>query len=125
MKDYYKRTIEGQVSRAFVWEDPANFDIKNSVLSGLKDNLFDRNTVRDLWALLARFYEAASMCKLDDVTEDQVKLRLFGFSLIGRDKAWLLFLSNGKIWIWKELEDKFLERLFTTTQFAERSSCKF
>lgn len=60
------------------------------------------------------------MCKLTDVTDDQVKLRLFGFSLIGSAKYWLLCLLNGTIQTWKELEDKFLEIFFTTSQFTER-----
>lgn len=60
------------------------------------------------------------MCRLTEITEDQVKLRLFWFSLIRRAKDWLLCLSNGTIQTWKKLEDTFLERFFTTTQFAER-----
>ncbi|XP_050918402.1 uncharacterized protein LOC127135809 [Lathyrus oleraceus] len=119
MEDYCKRTDEGQVSKGFVLADPSNFDIKNYVLSSLRDNPFDVNAIRDPWKHLARFYETTSMCKLINVTGDQVKLRLFGFSLIGRDKDWLCFLPNGTIQTWKELEDKFLERFFTTTQFTE------
>lgn len=54
------------------------------MLSGLRDNSFDGNAIRDLWEHLAHFYETTSMYRTTDVTEDQVKLRLFGFSLIGR-----------------------------------------
>lgn len=82
--DYCKRTDEGHVSRGFVLAAPANFDIKNSMLSGLRDNPFDGNAIRDPWTHLVRFYETASRCKPDVVTNDQVKLQLFGFSLIGR-----------------------------------------
>lgn len=60
------------------------------------------------------------MCKSDGVLDDHIKLQLFGFSLIGRDKDWLLFLPNGTIQTWKELEDKFLERFFSTSQFNDR-----
>lgn len=45
--DYYKRTDEGHVSRRFVPADPTNFDINNYVLSSLRDNPFDENTIRD------------------------------------------------------------------------------
>lgn len=81
MGDYYKQTDEGQVFRGFVPANPANFDIKSFVLSGLRENLFDRNMIRDPWAHLARFYETTSMLKPIDA-EDQVKLRLFGFLLM-------------------------------------------
>lgn len=90
------------------------------MLSGLRDNPFDGNAIKDPWEHLARFYEITLMCRPTDITEEQVKLRFFGFSLIGRANDWLLFLPNGTIHTWKELEDKFLERFSTTTQFFER-----
>lgn len=74
MGDYCKRIDEAHVSRGFDPAYPANFDIKNSVLLGLRDNPFDENAIRDPWAHLAHFYETALICKLDDVTNDQVKL---------------------------------------------------
>ncbi|XP_050896168.1 uncharacterized protein LOC127102889 [Lathyrus oleraceus] len=122
MRYYCKQADEGQVSRGFIPEDPANFDIRNSILSSLRENMFDGNAIRDPWAHLARFYKTTSMCKPTDVTENQVKLRLFGFSLIGREKYWLIFLLNGTIQTWKELKDKFLEIFFTTTQFIEHQA---
>lgn len=90
------------------------------MLSGLRDNVFDGNAIRELREHFSRFYETPSIYKPTKVTEDQVKLRLFSFSLIGRVKYWLFFLPNGTIHTWKELEDKFLERFFTSTQFAEQ-----
>ena len=120
MGDYCKQTDEGHVSRGFVMADPTNFDTKNYVLSCLLDNSFDVNSIRDLWAHLACFYETASICKPDGVSDYQIKLQLFGFLLIGRAKDWLLCLPNATIRTWKELEDKFLQRFFTTSQFTER-----
>lgn len=90
MGGYYKRTNEGQFSRGFVSTDPVNFDIKNYVLSILRENLFDRNAIRDPLEHLEYFYETSLMCKPTNVTKGLVKSRLFGFSLIGREKNWLL-----------------------------------
>lgn len=119
-RDCCKRTDEGHVSRWFVLADPANFDIKNYVLSGSRENPFDGNGIRDPWAHLARFYETTSMCKPIDVTKDHVKLRLFRFSLIGRVNDWLVFLLNGAIRTWKRLvASPFLKDFFTKTQFTE------
>lgn len=120
MGEYCEWTYGGHVSRGFVPVGPANFNIKNYVFSGLRENPFDGNAIKDPWAHLAHLYETVSMCIPTDVTEDQVKMRLFGFSLIGREKDGLLFLLNGTIRTWKELEDKFLEIFFTTTQFIKR-----
>lgn len=111
---------EGHTSRGFVPVNPANFDTKSYMISSLRDNLFDENAIRDPWEHLARFYETTLMCRLVDVTEDQVKPRLFSFSLIGRAKDWLFCLPNGTIRTWKNVEDKFFERVFNTIQFAKR-----
>lgn len=60
------------------------------------------------------------MCKLNEVIDDQIKLRLFGFSLMDQAKDWLKCILNGTIQTWKELEDKFFERYFSNAQFVER-----
>lgn len=122
MEDYCKRTDAGQISNDFEPTDPTKFDIKNNVLSGLRDNPFDGNAIRDSWVHLARFHETFSMCRATNVTGDQVNMRLLGFSLITRSKDWLLCLSNGNIRTLKELEDKFLERFLTVVQFTERKA---
>lgn len=85
------------------------------MLSDMRDNQFDKNATSDLWEHLARFYETTPLCQLEVVIEDQVKLKLFSFSLVDRVKDWLSCLPNGVIRTWKELEDKFFERFFTTT----------
>lgn len=97
MVDYCKKTEERQVSRGFVLENPANFDIKKYVCSSLRDNPFNGNPIIDLWEHLGCFYKTSSMCRPAEIMEDQVKLWLFGFSIIGRDKDWLPFLPNGTI----------------------------
>lgn len=53
--------------------------------------------IRDPCKHLAKFYETCSMCKSIDVTEDRVKLILFGFSLIGQPKYWLQCIPNGTV----------------------------
>ena len=84
------------------------------MLSNLRDKQFDGNGTSDPWEHLARFYETMLMCQIEGITEDRVKLELFSFSLVGRANDLLLCLSNGVIRTWRELEDKFMERFFTT-----------
>lgn len=75
------------------------------MLSDRRDNQFDGNATCDPWEHLARFYETTSMSQPEGITEDHVKLKLFTFSLVGRAKDWLLYLPNGVIRTWRELED--------------------
>lgn len=67
------------------------------MFSLLRDNPLDGQAIKDPWEHLAKFYETCSTDKSNDVAEDQVKLQLFGFSLIGRAKDWLQCISNGTI----------------------------
>lgn len=61
------------------------------------------------------------MCKsVGDIIDDQVKSRMFGFSLIARAKDCFQCITNGTIQTWKELEDKFLKRYYFNAQFVER-----
>lgn len=110
--DYCRCTNTDQISWGFQPTNPMTFDIKNFVLQYLRDNMLNGQAIHDPWEHLAMFYEICSMCKLAgaDITNDQVKFCIFGFSLIGRAKDWLQYIPNRMIQTWKELEDKFLER---------------
>lgn len=84
------------------------FDIKNTILAGLRKNQFDGNGIRHPCEHISHFYETCTMCRPDGVTNGQIKLRLFNLTLTRREKYWLQFLSNGTFHTWKELEDNFL-----------------
>lgn len=60
--DYCTRTDVGQMSLGFQLANPITFNIKNDVLSGLRDNPFDRKVIRGSWEHLAEFYETCPMC---------------------------------------------------------------
>ncbi|KAK2369112.1 hypothetical protein QL285_082265 [Trifolium repens] len=106
MGDYCRRTDAGQISMGFQPANPVTFDIKNTVLSGLREKQFDGSAIRDPWAHLEQFYETCTICRPQGFNDSQIKLRLFGFTLIGRAKDWLQCIPSGTITTWKELEDK-------------------
>lgn len=88
--DYCRRTDSGQIWLGFPQANLVTFDIKNYTLTGLKENPFNGIEIRNPWEHLAKFYESFSMCNpVGDITDDHVKLCLFGFSLICRMKDWL------------------------------------
>lgn len=74
MQDYCRRSDTRHISLGFQPANPVTFDINFCVLSGLIDNPFDKEAIRDLWKYLAKFYETCSMCKPNEATDDQVKL---------------------------------------------------
>ncbi|KAK4386115.1 hypothetical protein Sango_2482100 [Sesamum angolense] len=61
---------------------------------------------------LKEFYVACSDMRPQGVTEEQVKLRAFPFSLGDKAKDWLYSLPSGSILSWNELKKIFLENYF-------------
>ena len=89
----------------------------------MRDDSFDGQAICDPWEHLAKFYETCSMCKPSgDITNDQVKFCMFGFSFIDRAKDWMQYIPNRTIQTWKELEYKLLERYYLNAQFVERKT---
>ncbi|XP_024043112.1 uncharacterized protein LOC112099846 [Citrus clementina] len=52
------------------------------------------------------------------VTEEQIKLRAFPFSLDGSAKDWLYYLPPGSITTWNGLKKQFLEKYFPASRAA-------
>lgn len=69
--DYCKMTDVGQILLGFQPDNPVTFDIKNFVLSGLKDNQVEGKAIKDHWEHLAKLHETCLMCKPSgDTTDD-------------------------------------------------------
>lgn len=121
MGDYGLAHNRGQLTHIFHPANPVAFDIKNSVLQGLRENRYEGRDTQCPHEHLSRFYETFQYCVAPgNITEDQKKLRLFAFTLIGRAKDWLLALPSGTIQSWDELELKFLERFFPMSKYWEK-----
>ncbi|XP_031096917.1 uncharacterized protein LOC116001167 [Ipomoea triloba] len=67
---------------------------------------------------LKEFHVVYSSFKPQRVTKDQIKLRVFPFSLADRAKDWLFYLPSGSINTWDEMVRLFLEKFFPASQAA-------
>ncbi|XP_031095193.1 uncharacterized protein LOC115999484 [Ipomoea triloba] len=67
---------------------------------------------------LKEFHVVCSSFKPQRVTEDQIKLRAFPFSLADRAKDWLFYLPSGSINTWDEMVRLFLEKFFPASRAA-------
>ncbi|KAL0413130.1 UNVERIFIED_CONTAM: hypothetical protein Sradi_1514700 [Sesamum radiatum] len=65
---------------------------------------------------LKEFHMVCSGMRPQGVTEEQVKLRAFPFSLDEKTKDWLYLLSLGFIVSWNELKKQFLENYFLASR---------
>ncbi|XP_022859591.1 uncharacterized protein LOC111380297, partial [Olea europaea var. sylvestris] len=65
---------------------------------------------------LKEFHVVCSSMKLAGISEEQVKLRAFPFSLVDTGKEWPYYLSASFITTWNEMQKLFLERYFPTSK---------
>jgi hypothetical protein len=96
--DYGLATHRGQLTHTFQPANPVAFDIKTTVLNGLRDKQFDGTKAMSPHEHLSCFAETCEFCvQPATVTDAQKKLRLFPFTLTGRAKDWLLTIPNGTV----------------------------
>ncbi|PNY08906.1 hypothetical protein L195_g005444 [Trifolium pratense] len=93
--DYGQRNNGETANLGFQPANPVAFDIKNTVLSALKEDQYS-------------------------VSESNKRLRLFKHSLTGRAKDWLDTIPPGTINTWGEVEQLFKARFFPLHKFVER-----
>jgi len=68
---------------------------------------------------LREFHMVCSSMKPQGVTENEIKLRAFPFSLVDTAKEWLFYLPTGSITTWDDLSRVFLDRFFPASRVAE------
>ena len=68
---------------------------------------------------IASFLELCDTFRINGVSEDAIRLRLFPFILKGKAKEWLLYLPAGSIITWDALVEKFLAKYFPPAKIAE------
>ena len=61
---------------------------------------------------MTTFLEIADTVKVNGVTEDVIRMRLFPFLLRDKARGWLQSLQPGSIGTWEELAQRFLTKFF-------------
>jgi hypothetical protein len=119
--DYGLATHRGQLTHTFQPANPVVFDIKTTILNGLRDKQFEGTEAMSPHEHLSRFAETCEFCvQPATVTDAQKKLRLFLFTLTGRAKDWLLTIPNGTVQTWEEQELKFLEKYYPMSKYWDK-----
>ncbi|XP_042443989.1 uncharacterized protein LOC122029101 [Zingiber officinale] len=67
---------------------------------------------------LHEFHVVCSTMKPQGISEEDIKLRAFPFSLIGAVKDWLYYLPRGFITSWIDMKKAFLEKFFPASRTA-------
>ncbi|GAU45603.1 hypothetical protein TSUD_285720 [Trifolium subterraneum] len=120
--DYGQATDGQNPNMGFQPVNPVSFDIKNTVLSALKENQFSGGESECPNIHLSRFYEACGYTGPIGLSESNKRLRLFPIFLTGRAKDWIDTLPPNTIATWDKLELKFRDRYFPIHKFLERKN---
>ena len=99
--DFGRSTNLQILSVAYTLDEANAFEIRTSLLNALKQNQFTGAEIEDPHQHLVNFYEICGTLKLDGITEDAKKLRLFPFTITDRAKDWLHNLPGGSIISWR------------------------
>ncbi|KAL6559596.1 hypothetical protein OROGR_004713 [Orobanche gracilis] len=89
-----------------------NFELKPALISMVQQNQFGGFTTEDPHAHLHHFMQICDTVKMNGVSDDAIKLKLFPFSLREKARNWLGTFPRGSISSWEDLSEKFLFKFF-------------
>ena len=96
------------------------FEISPALYQELREIHFAGRHNEDANRHLPNFFELCETVKVDGLSEESKKLKLFPFSLIDDAKEWFLSFPADSITTWDDLEDKFLEQYFPPAMFVRK-----
>ncbi|KAG7548002.1 Integrase catalytic core [Arabidopsis suecica] len=95
-----------------------NFEIKSGLISMVQGNKFHGLPMEDPLDHLDEFDRLCSLTKINGVSEDGFKLRLFPFSLGDKAHQWEKSLPQGSITSWNDCKKAFLTKFFSNSRTA-------
>ena len=117
VRDYYDEPIaETPLCIVYPRLDGA-FELKSSLIHLLPT--FHGLAKEDPYQHLKDFQAACSTSKPNNMTEEQVKLRVFPFTVKDAAKQWLFDLPSGSITEWGQLSKAFLKKFFPVSRASE------
>jgi Retrotransposon gag protein len=95
-----------------------DFELKPTLINMVSQNQFVSLAHEDLNQHLANFEEFYNTLKMNEVTPDVNKLRLFPFSLRDRAKGWLRSLTPTTVSTWAQILAVFLSKYFPPSKIV-------
>ncbi|KAG7557039.1 Retrotransposon gag domain [Arabidopsis suecica] len=95
-----------------------NFEIKSGLIAMVQGNKFHGLPMEDPLDHLDEFDRLCSLTKINGVSEDGFKLRLFPFSLGDKAHQWEKSLPQGSITSWNDCKKAFQTKFFSNSRTA-------
>ena len=96
-----------------------NFEIKPSIIHMVQNNQFGGLQGEDPYAHILTFLNVCATFKINGVTDDAIRLRLFPFSVKDKAQLWLVSLPSESITTWDQLKQAFLHKYFPPHKTAK------
>ena len=93
--------------------------MKLALLSIVQQNQFGGSPIEDPNLHQSVFLEYCDTLKINGVSQDAIKLRLFLFSIKDNARAWLHSLPEASITTWDQMSQTFLARYFSSSKTAQ------
>ena len=121
LRDYILPSLKGvQSSIRAPGVDANNFELKSTLIKMVEANDQFRGTRdEDPTMHLTNFMELCGTLKINGVSDEAIRLRLFPFSLRDKAKHWLVTQPPNSILTWEDLAIKFLSRFFPPAKAAK------
>ena len=95
------------------------FHLHPSLIQMVQNSAFAGSPMEDPHDHLSNFMDIAGTLKINGVTDEAIRLKLFPFSLSGKARSWLSSLPQNSITTWDDLASKFLTRFFPPAKTAQ------
>ena len=94
-----------------------NYELKPQFISMLPK--FQGKETEDAYIFVSEFEEVCAMLKIQQLTEDAVKLCFIPFALKDNTKKWLYSLTTNLVTTWEEFVTIFLKKYFPRHKMAK------
>ncbi|XP_068662913.1 uncharacterized protein [Aristolochia californica] len=123
LKDYVRPVVNDNYSGIRCQTINANnFELKPALISMVQRAQFSGLPIDDPNIHLVIFLEICHTLKINGVTEDTIRLRLFPFSLRDKARGWLQSLQLESITSWQNMAENFLAKFFQPAKTAQLMS---
>ncbi|XP_042051734.1 uncharacterized protein LOC121797065 [Salvia splendens] len=98
------------------------FELRRGLLQMAENNAFRGRPTEDPNKHLTKFIQICNTTKINGVTDEQIRLRVFPFSLEDDAKDWLDSMEPNSIHTWEAMVEKFLEKYYPPSEALKRQS---
>ncbi|XP_042038255.1 uncharacterized protein LOC121784138 [Salvia splendens] len=98
------------------------FELRRGLLQMAENNAFRGRPTEDPNKHLTKFIQICNTTKINGVTDEQIRLRVFPFSLEDDAKDWLDSMEPNSIRTWDAMVEKFLEKYYPPSEALKRQS---